>query len=188
MLHAFKIIGFMGNEVLIENDLDHALEKCEDEIIEVHREAAGKQETLIEWLSVALEDHGLAGQLSDLCKRIEVSEGDVIARQGAASDSMHFVLDGRVGIVVDVGEGRSVRVRSLGKHTTIGEMGLLTRRPRSANIVAETPSVLYELSAESYERLKDDNPTLSQALLTFVIKVMGERLSFANQAIGILQR
>jgi hypothetical protein len=32
---------------------------------------------------------------------------------------MHFILDGRVGILVDMGEGRAVRVRSLGRrHTT----------------------------------------------------------------------
>ena len=43
------------------------------------------------------------------------------------------------------GEGRTMRVRSLGRHTTIGEMGLITRRPRSATIQAETASVLYEL-------------------------------------------
>ena len=79
-------------------------------------------------------------------------------------------------------------MRSLAKHTIIGEMGLLTRRPRSANIVAETPSVLYALSVEAYDHLKRQNPELTQALLTYVVKVMGERLSFSNQTIGILQR
>ena len=55
---------------------------------------------------------------------------------------MHFILEGRIGIVVDIGEERTMRVRSLGRHTTIGEMGLITGRPRSATIVAEAESVL----------------------------------------------
>jgi SulP family sulfate permease len=79
-------------------------------------------------------------------------------------------------------------VRSLGRHTTIGEMGLITRRPRSATIQAEADSVLYELTAETYERIKRDEPALSQALLGYVVSVMSERLSFANRAIGVLQR
>jgi SulP family sulfate permease len=101
---------------------------------------------------------------------------------------MHFILEGRVGIVVDMGDGRTMRVRSLGRHTTIGEMGLITRRPRSATIQAETPSVLYELRAEAYETIKREQPALSQALLGYVVAVMAERLSFANRVVGVLQR
>jgi sulfate permease, SulP family len=81
-----------------------------------------------------------------------------------------------------------MRVRSLGQHTTIGEMGLITGRPRSATIQAETDSVLYELSAEAYERIKLEDPALSQALLGYIVSVMSERLGFANRAVGILQR
>ena len=79
-------------------------------------------------------------------------------------------------------------VRSLGRQTTIGEMGLITRRPRSATIQAEAPSVLYELTAEAYEEIKRDQPALSQALLGYVVAVMAERLSFANRVVGVLQR
>jgi hypothetical protein len=53
---------------------------------------------------------------------------------------------------------------------------------------AEVFSVLYELSASAYERIKRENPGLSHALLTYIVTVMAERLSFANRAIGVLQR
>jgi CRP-like cAMP-binding protein len=66
---------------------------------------------------------------------------------------------------------RSIRVRSLGPHTTIGEMGLITSQLRSATIQAEIPSVLYALSADAYERIKRENGALAQALLTYVIQV-----------------
>ena len=82
----------------------------------------------------------------------------------------------------------AVRVRSLGPHTTIGEMGLITRQPRSATLQAELVSVVYEFSASAYERIKRENPGLSHALLTYIVSVMAERLSFANRALGVLQR
>ncbi len=126
--------------------------------------------------------------MADHCKRLEVQPGDIIARQGDAADSMHFILEGRVGIIVDFDDGRSVRVRSLGRHTTIGEMGLIARRPRSATIQAEVASVLYELRADAYEKIKRQDPALSQALLSYVITLMAERLSFASRVIGVLQR
>jgi SulP family sulfate permease len=126
--------------------------------------------------------------LADYCRRLDVDTGDVIARQGDDANSMHFILEGRVGIIVDVGEGRTMRVRSLGRHTIIGEMGLITHRPRSATIQAEAPSLLYELTAEVYEKIKNEEPALSQALLSYVVAVMAERLSFANRVVGVLQR
>ncbi len=101
---------------------------------------------------------------------------------------MHFILAGRVGITAQGPEGRTTRLRSLGQHTTVGEMGLLSRQPRSATIVAETASVLYELDTEAFERLRREHAELSEALLGYVLTVMAERLSFANRAIGVLQR
>jgi sulfate permease, SulP family len=185
---AFRIAGFFADDVAVETDLDHALERCENVIIEAHRHLDDRHESLTEWLATALEDDEHAAALTALCERIEVAEGDIIARQGDASDCMHFILEGRVGIIVDTGERRAMRVRSLGPNTIIGEIGLLTQRPRSAHIVAETPSVLYALSRQAYDRLRHDNPQLTEALLTYVIKVIGERLNFSNQTIGILQR
>jgi sulfate permease, SulP family len=101
---------------------------------------------------------------------------------------MYFILEGRVDILVNTGEGRMVRVRSLGPQTTLGEMGLISRQGRSATIQAEIPSVLYLLSAEAYECIKRDNGPLAQALLSYVIAILAERLSFASRAIGVVRR
>jgi hypothetical protein len=42
--------------------------------------------------------------------------------------------------------------------------------------------------ADAYERIKRENEPLAQALLTYVIGVMAERLSFASKVIGVLRR
>ena len=73
-------------------------------------------------------------------------------RAGDAANSMHFILDGRVGIMMPADEGRTTRVRSLGRYTTIGEMGLVSRAPRSATIQAEVASVLYVLNKPGSSR------------------------------------
>lgn len=185
---AFRTAHFISDDVIIAPDLDRALESCEQHIIEAHRSGGGDAGSLRSWLSDALGDAALADRLTDYCKRMEVQEGDVIAREGDAASSMHFILEGRIGIVVDVGDGRTMRVRSLGRHTTIGEMGLITGRPRSATIVAEAESVLFELTAEAYAHIKKDEPALSQALLGYIVAVMSERLSFANRAVGVFNR
>jgi len=101
---------------------------------------------------------------------------------------MHFILEGRIGVFVEMEGDASIRLRSLGPLTTIGEMGLITRQVRSATIKAETDSLLYALSLEAFDRLRSENRPLHQALLTYVIELMAERLSFASKVIGVLRR
>lgn len=184
----FRTAKFISDDIIVAADLDRALESCEETIIEAHRGDGGDFRSLRAWLTEALGNWQLADSLAQYCRRLEVQAGDIIARQGDPAASMHFILEGRVGIMVDRHDGHTTRVRSLGPHTTVGEMGLLTQAPRSATIRAEAPSVLYELDADAFARIKREHPPLSQALLAYVVAVMSERLSFANRVIAVLQR
>ena len=185
---AFSDNGYLSSDILVIPEIDRALEFCENAIIAAHTGADAAALSLRDWLGNALGDGELAKILADNCQRCQFGAGDAIAKQGEPSDSMHFIVEGRVGIIVNLGGGNSIRVRSLGQHTTIGEMGLLTGRPRSATVQAEVASVAYELRADDFERLKVEHPILVQALLTYVIGLMAERLSFASKVIGVLQR
>jgi SulP family sulfate permease len=186
--HAFRTRRFITGDVVLADDLDRALESCEKEVIAAHLAEGGGGSTLRDWLSRALGSPKLGEELAVLCQRLEVGKDETIAVQGEPADSMHFILEGRVGILVKMEDGRLVRVRSLGRHTSIGEMGLITKQLRSATIQAEVPSVLYVLSADAYELIKRENDDLAQALLTYVVSVMAERLSFASRVIGVLRR
>ena len=185
--NAFRLAGLISGDVVVASDLDHALELCEDAIIRAHQTSGTEAQSLRDWLvQVVGADQAL--HLAQECQRLEAAPGDIIALEGESADSMYFIFQGRVSIIMDAGNGRKVRMRSLGRHTTIGEMGLITCQPRSATIEAEVASVLYVLKAHAFEHLRRTNPALCQALLTYVIRVMAERLSFANRSIGALLR
>jgi sulfate permease, SulP family len=186
--HAFRTRRFITGDVILADDLDRALESCEKAVIATHLAEGSGGSTLRDWLSRALGSPKLGEQLAALCQRLEVGKGEIIAEQGTPARSMHFILEGRINILVKMDDGRLIRVRSLGPHTTTGEMGLISKQLRSATIQAEVPSVLYVLSAEAYERIKRGNDDLAQALLTYVVSVMAERLSFASKVIGVLRR
>jgi SulP family sulfate permease len=185
---ALRSSEFISNEVSIIAELDHALEWCENEIIARHQGLEREEASLRDWFTQILGTEHDAAALMHRCQRIEVVAGETIVSAGDAADSMHFILDGRVGIMVPADEGRTTRVRSLGRYTTIGEMGLVSHAPRSATIQAEVASVLYVLSADQFEAIKADDPALSQKLLTYFVSVMAERLTFANRMITVLRR
>jgi sulfate permease, SulP family len=185
---ALRSSGFVSPEVSIVPELDHALEWCENEIIAQHRGREGEEANLRDWFTQILGAEQDAAELMGRCERLEVGAGEIIVNAGDAADSMHFILDGRVGIMIPTGQGGIARVRSLGRYTTIGEMGLVSHAPRSATIQAEVASILYVLSTHQYEALKSENPMLGQKLLTYFVTVMAERLMFANRMISVLRR
>ncbi|MDB5517981.1 MAG: hypothetical protein JWQ17_4739 [Tardiphaga sp.] len=179
---------FISDDMSLVDELDHALEWCENEVIDRHRGLAQEESSLRDWFEKILRTADDADELMRRCQRVEFAAGEIVANSGDAADTMHFILDGRVGIMVPTGEGRNTRVRSLGRYTTVGEMGLVTRAPRTATIQAEVGSVLYVLRGEDFEALKEDHPALGQKLLTYFISVMAERLAFASRMIAVLRR
>lgn len=179
---------FLSGDILVMPDLDHALEWCENEIIARHRGLEQEEGDLQSWFAGILGNEHDAAELARRCERTEVGALEIVARAGEPADSMLFILKGRVGIMVDAGDGRTTRVRSLGRHTTVGEMGLVSRQPRSATIRAEIDSVLYVLRADAFDAITANNPALGQKLLTYFMSVMAERLTFASRMIGVLRR
>jgi SulP family sulfate permease len=179
---------FITREVSIVPELDHALEWCENEIIALHQDHSQEEADLRGWFTQILGTEDDATELIRRCERREVEAGDILVRAGDAADSMHFILDGRVGVMIAHDHGGTSRVRSLGRYTTVGEMGLVLHAARAATIQAELESTLYVLSAEQFETIKRENPMLGQKLLTYFMAVMAERLTFANRMIGVLRR
>jgi SulP family sulfate permease len=181
---------FISPDVSIVAELDHALEWCENEIIVQHQQQSLKQDeaSLRDWFIQILGSEDEAMELIGRCQRLDVDAGDIIVRAGDDADKMHFILDGRVGIMISTDEDHTTRVRSLGRYTTIGEMGLVSHAPRNATIQAEVASVLYALSAEQFADINEKTPVLGQKLLTYFVSVMAERLTFANRIISVLRR
>jgi sulfate permease, SulP family len=185
---ALRSSEFISRDVSVMPELDHALEWCENDIIAQHEGHGDEEASLKDWFVRILGTDEEAIELMQRCQRIEVGVGETVVSAGDAANSMHFILDGRVGVMIPTADGELTRVRSLGRYTTIGEMGLVTRAPRNATIQAEVASVLYVLSVQQFEAIKAENPELSQKLLTFFVLVMAERLTFANRLIGVLRR
>ena len=102
----FRVARFLGSGVTVAETLDKALEHCEEEVIAAHKPAGSEAHSLRAWLTQALDDPDLAARLAQDCLRREFAEGAVIARQGENATSMHFILEGRVGVILEQEDGR----------------------------------------------------------------------------------
>ena len=68
----------------------------------------------------------------------------------------------------------------------VGEVALYTAAPRTADVVAETPSVVLRLGRDSIERLEAEQPELAAALHRWLATTLAERLTDTMQAFDAL--
>lgn len=125
---------------------------------------------------------GLAGRLEP----VNVAAGQVIFRQGDAGDGLYLVVSGRLRVSVagDItGDGPDRMLYDLGRGAIVGEMALLTDRPRAATVHAVRDSDLLLLRSSSFTSLMERSP----ALVTGMIRLLVDRLLAVDQLL-ILDR
>ena len=103
-----------------------------------------------------LSDAGLDLLVSMLVER-RVDAGATVVKEGEPGRSMFIVHTGQLVVSRLLKSGRSLRMSDLAPGDFFGEMTLIEMQNRSATVVAESPTVLYELTArELYKCYKAD--------------------------------
>lgn len=106
--------------------------------------------------------------------------GDVLFEQGDVGDDLFLVVSGRLRAVVKGPDGERMPVGEIMRGQSIGEMAMMTGRPRRAGIVAMRDSMLVRLSREAYEELVHRFPRLAITLTRTIIDRL--RQTFRPQA------
>lgn len=101
--------------------------------------------------------------LLDQLKSIEFSAGDTVIQEGATADSLYIVRSGRLK-AVRASQGGEQVLDYLTEGDFFGERALLTDEPRSATVVAETPTSCFSLSRQDFDRLVDTSPVIREQL------------------------
>jgi voltage-gated potassium channel len=86
-------------------------------------------------------------------QEVDVDVGAVIARQGDFAYHFFVVREGTAAVTID-GE----LVASLGPGSTFGEIGIIERGRRTANVVAATPMRLLTMTMGDFDELAADLP------------------------------
>ncbi|MEZ0313181.1 MAG: cyclic nucleotide-binding domain-containing protein [Myxococcota bacterium] len=105
-----------------------------------------------------------------LLERMEMRNAvpdEFIIRQGDVDDSMFIVSSGRVKITKTGDQGKEVVLAHLTDGAFFGEMALLSESPRTASVIAEEETLLFQVSRETLSSVVDSYPSVKHALLRF---------------------
>jgi SulP family sulfate permease len=163
--------------------LDVGLEWIEDKLLASDVHAPPHEDDNFRAMLAA---HFTPRSLDRLSACLEVRDLNVrqaLFLRGDTGDALYIVERGRVAVSLLLADGRSVRLRSFGPGTVVGEMAMYTQNRRSADVFAEVPTRVRRLSLETLLALEQDDPVTAQQFHRFIVKAIASRLSVADEAL-----
>jgi SulP family sulfate permease len=114
--------------------------------------------------------------------------GDVILEQGSSGDRIYFLLQGKVQVVIDLRhESGRQKIATLCPGTVFGEMAIIDRGLRSANVVAQTNISCCYLTTSELIRFNREHPELSHKLMIGFSREISRRVRILNRTITELK-
>jgi sulfate permease, SulP family len=161
-----------------EPDLDRGLEQCEEVLLGEEVPAAGE--------AVSRSGDGVPNSLAPYIERVAVSGGEVLLRQEAPPGDLYVLAEGRLAVETVTAEGKRVRLKILRPGAVVGELAFYTGAPRTADVVAETSSVVLRCAREQIARIEADDRTAAIALHRWLATTIAGRLSESTHALDAL--
>jgi MFS family permease len=96
---------------------------------------------------------------------IKIAPGQVIIHQGDEADRFYVIVDGTMDVTQTSTDGAPTVLRTMGDGEVFGEIGLLTRVPRTATVTAVTPGTLLALDKADFLELVAASSGLTFPLL-----------------------
>jgi SulP family sulfate permease len=185
---SFGKAGFFGSTRphQVFKSRNEAVEWCEDMLLMHHEVGEASTYSFETWLQAEFGGQVDFGRIVSYMERSELEMGEFLFRQGEPADSIVLQASGCVAITIIDEHGRQIRLRRMIGHTIVGEMGFYRGVPRTAHVIAEGPTVVYRLTREAFDRMQAEDPTAAGAFHKLIIKLLSDRLEFANREISAL--
>jgi CRP-like cAMP-binding protein len=177
-----------GRDTALFPSLDAALEWSENRLIERAERcgAAG--------LELPLEETDLARDLAagdlDVLKRhltsAHYAAGEALCRAGDAADRIWIIRRGSVSVRL-AGSNSQLRLASLAPGCSVGEMGLLDHRPRSADVIADEEVEAYLLTKDAFDAILREHPHVGQAMLSNIARQLAQRLRLTSEDLRLAE-
>ncbi len=133
--------------ILKFQDTDHAIEWCEDRLLEAEGVAVNDDKL------IDLDQHDLCAGLSsselsllqEQVTEVQFNSGDIVFRYGDPGDSMYFITKGAFEVILHLDSKHERRLTTLSAGTTFGELALLNQNRRAAEVRAQKDSLCLQL-------------------------------------------
>jgi SulP family sulfate permease len=173
-------------------DLDHAIEWCEERLLDEASAGTAAPDaamvSLREQLLAVLPDAVAVDALLARTVRRAIAAGETLLHQGDAPDALFIVETGRLTACLARGADQPpLRLESMCAGSLIGEIGFVLERQRSADVLADVDSSVRVLDRATWERLTTEEPLLARALGSLLLRLLAQRTLRLTDTVDALQ-
>ena len=117
-------------------------------------------------------------QLAQASQRLKVGFPEIMVRQGEESNSLYIIASGALGVYINLPDGKTQNVASLGPSNLFAEISLLTGDMCNATVRADSEAVVYRIDRDALRPLLDARPEIVERLS----EMMAERMAVTGKA------
>ena len=116
-------------------------------------------------------------EILKICKPTSFDDRVTLVAHGSKSTEMYILLSGE--LVVTAPDGTALT--KLSPITSVGEMGIITNQPRTANVIVSGKANVFEISKIKFEVLMKKFPDIGFVIFRNIIQTLSSRLDNTNQ-------
>lgn len=113
---------------------------------------------------------------------LNFDDGEILFHEGNRADCAYVIMSGEVEILADTG-GMQFVAGTLGRNQMFGELGVLTKTPRSATLRAKGELVALRISDDIFLKLLAENPEIALD----VMRQLSEKLILSHHQVEELK-
>ncbi|RME65278.1 MAG: hypothetical protein D6778_06600 [Nitrospirae bacterium] len=105
-------------------------------------------------------------EIGEMIKRAEkrhYKKGEYIIMEGDVGESLFVIEKGRVKVITTIA-GKTIELAELGEGDIVGEVAILTDRPRTASVIALEETECFEMGRDLIMDILERHPELADAL------------------------
>lgn len=103
---------------------------------------------------------------------VQFEPGEIIVQQGDPADAVYIIAEGEAEVWLTALDSHTVRLRTLERHSLLGEIAVLCNGRRTATVQAKDRVVTLKIAAKVFLDLLQQSPEIGMQ----VMKILAERL------------
>jgi len=127
-------------------------------------------------------DSQVAYLLNTCSRMVEKETGDTVCIQNEKNFDLYILMEGKCNVLYN--EKKVAEIKPI---DTIGEMGFIGERPRSATVVAALPSKIIVLDKARFDDYLNEERAISETICKNIIFSLNERIKKSNDLVKKLK-
>lgn len=123
-------------------------------------------------------------EIVKISKLLRVKKGVTVVEEGDEGAAMYILVEGKVQVLKRLPGGENTSLAEVAAPSVFGEMSLIDQCPRSASVMTQSDTVLFQINLQSFNKLRSALHPAAFKVLREIAPTLCARVRQINNRIG----